>query len=230
MVAAFVATSALCGFAWSAESLIAFRVLQGLAGGMIMPIGMITLAQAAGPQRDRARDERRRRADAARARPRAGHRRRCSSRTCRGAGSSSSTCRSASSGSCSRRGCCRAARAEGRAGRRPGAAGLARPAGALARRRARGLRAQRGLDARLGDARRGCCRARRRRLSSPPSCCARWRTPAPLVDVRLFARARLRGRGRDRLPRRRRALRLAAAAAALLPDRRAASRRWTPGC
>jgi EmrB/QacA subfamily drug resistance transporter len=51
MVAAFVATSALCGAAWSAESLIAFRVLQGLAGGMIMPVGMITLAQAAGPQR-----------------------------------------------------------------------------------------------------------------------------------------------------------------------------------
>jgi EmrB/QacA subfamily drug resistance transporter len=51
MVAAFVVTSALCGFAWSAESLIAFRVLQGIAGGMIMPIGMITLAQAAGPQR-----------------------------------------------------------------------------------------------------------------------------------------------------------------------------------
>ena len=51
VVAAFVATSALCGLAWSAESLIAFRVLQGLAGGMIMPIGMITLAQAAGPGR-----------------------------------------------------------------------------------------------------------------------------------------------------------------------------------
>ncbi len=50
-VSAFVVTSALCGAAWSAESLIAFRVLQGLAGGMIMPIGMITLAQAAGPQR-----------------------------------------------------------------------------------------------------------------------------------------------------------------------------------
>jgi EmrB/QacA subfamily drug resistance transporter len=50
-VAGFVATSALCAAAWSAESLIAFRVLQGLAGGMIMPIGMITLAQAAGPQR-----------------------------------------------------------------------------------------------------------------------------------------------------------------------------------
>jgi EmrB/QacA subfamily drug resistance transporter len=50
-VAAFVLTSVLCGAAWSAESLIAFRVLQGLAGGMIMPIGMITLAQAAGPKR-----------------------------------------------------------------------------------------------------------------------------------------------------------------------------------
>jgi EmrB/QacA subfamily drug resistance transporter len=50
-VSGFVLTSALCGLAWSAESLIAFRVLQGLAGGMIMPIGMITLAQAAGPSR-----------------------------------------------------------------------------------------------------------------------------------------------------------------------------------
>src|SRR6187200_1839759 len=51
VVSGFVATSALCGLARSAESLIAFRVLQGLAGGMIMPIGMITLAQAAGPKR-----------------------------------------------------------------------------------------------------------------------------------------------------------------------------------
>jgi EmrB/QacA subfamily drug resistance transporter len=51
VVGGFVLTSALCGLAWSAESLIAFRVLQGLAGGMIMPIGMITLAQAAGPHR-----------------------------------------------------------------------------------------------------------------------------------------------------------------------------------
>jgi EmrB/QacA subfamily drug resistance transporter len=51
VVTGFVVTSGLCGLAWSAESLIAFRVLQGLAGGMIMPIGMITLAQAAGPQR-----------------------------------------------------------------------------------------------------------------------------------------------------------------------------------
>ncbi|MCW3015833.1 MAG: family efflux transporter permease subunit [Solirubrobacterales bacterium] len=51
VVAAFVLTSALCGLAWNVESLIAFRVLQGAAGGMIMPIGMITLAQAAGPKR-----------------------------------------------------------------------------------------------------------------------------------------------------------------------------------
>ncbi len=51
VVAAFVVTSAMCGLAWSAESLIAFRVLQGFAGGMIMPIGMITLAQTAGTRR-----------------------------------------------------------------------------------------------------------------------------------------------------------------------------------
>jgi len=51
VVAAFAVTSALCALAWSAESLIAFRVLQGLAGGMVMPIGMITLAQTAGPHR-----------------------------------------------------------------------------------------------------------------------------------------------------------------------------------
>src|SRR4051794_16223716 len=50
-VAAFALTSALCGLAQSAGALIAFRVLQGFAGGMIMPVGMITLAQAAGPQR-----------------------------------------------------------------------------------------------------------------------------------------------------------------------------------
>jgi EmrB/QacA subfamily drug resistance transporter len=50
-VGAFVAASGLCAAAWSAESLIAFRVLQGLAGGMIMPIGMITLTLAVGPDR-----------------------------------------------------------------------------------------------------------------------------------------------------------------------------------
>jgi EmrB/QacA subfamily drug resistance transporter len=50
-VAAFGIGSALCGLAWSAESLIAFRVLQGFGGGMIMPVGMALLAQTAGPRR-----------------------------------------------------------------------------------------------------------------------------------------------------------------------------------
>ncbi|QXJ26970.1 DHA2 family efflux MFS transporter permease subunit [Actinomadura graeca] len=50
-IALFVVGSMLAGLAWSAESLIAFRVLQGLGGGMIMPAGMTILTQAAGPQR-----------------------------------------------------------------------------------------------------------------------------------------------------------------------------------
>src|SRR3954452_3004132 len=50
-VALFGAGSVLCGLAWSAESLIFFRVLQGLGGGMIMPVGMSVLAQTAGPHR-----------------------------------------------------------------------------------------------------------------------------------------------------------------------------------
>ncbi|MFI6516759.1 DHA2 family efflux MFS transporter permease subunit [Spirillospora sp. NPDC050679] len=50
-IALFVAGSALAGMAWDDKSLIAFRVLQGLGGGMIMPAGMTILTQAAGPQR-----------------------------------------------------------------------------------------------------------------------------------------------------------------------------------
>jgi EmrB/QacA subfamily drug resistance transporter len=50
-VALFGIGSALCGLAWSAESLIAFRILQGFGGGMIMPVGMSVLAQTAGPHR-----------------------------------------------------------------------------------------------------------------------------------------------------------------------------------
>jgi EmrB/QacA subfamily drug resistance transporter len=46
----FTAGSALCGFAWSAESLIAARVLQGLGGGMLLPIGQMILVRAAGPR------------------------------------------------------------------------------------------------------------------------------------------------------------------------------------
>jgi EmrB/QacA subfamily drug resistance transporter len=47
----FVLGSALCGTAWSATSLIAFRVLQGFGGGMIMPAGMTILSHAAGGDR-----------------------------------------------------------------------------------------------------------------------------------------------------------------------------------
>ena len=50
-IALFVVGSALAGLAWSAETLIVFRVLQGLGGGMIMPAGMTILTQAAGPKR-----------------------------------------------------------------------------------------------------------------------------------------------------------------------------------
>lgn len=47
----FVGGSLLCALAWDAPSLIAFRVVQGLGGGMVAPAGMTLVAQAAGPQR-----------------------------------------------------------------------------------------------------------------------------------------------------------------------------------
>src|SRR6266498_1314065 len=47
----FMLGSALSGAAWSAGSLIGFRAVQGLGGGMILPVGQTILAQAAGPQR-----------------------------------------------------------------------------------------------------------------------------------------------------------------------------------
>jgi len=50
-IALFITGSALAGLAWSAGSLIGFRVLQGLGGGMLMPAGMTILTRAAGPQR-----------------------------------------------------------------------------------------------------------------------------------------------------------------------------------
>jgi EmrB/QacA subfamily drug resistance transporter len=50
-VVVFLCGSALCGLAWSADSLIAFRVLQGLGGGAIMPVGQIILVRKAGPER-----------------------------------------------------------------------------------------------------------------------------------------------------------------------------------
>jgi EmrB/QacA subfamily drug resistance transporter len=47
----FTAGSALCGLASSTEELIIFRVLQGVGGGMILPIGQLMMADAAGPER-----------------------------------------------------------------------------------------------------------------------------------------------------------------------------------
>lgn len=50
-VVVFVGGSMLCGIAWSAGSLIAFRVLQGIGGGVLTPVGTVIIARAAGAQR-----------------------------------------------------------------------------------------------------------------------------------------------------------------------------------
>ncbi len=47
----FTAGSVLCSVADSLGQLVAFRVLQGLGGGMLMPLGMTILTRAAGPER-----------------------------------------------------------------------------------------------------------------------------------------------------------------------------------
>ena len=47
----FTLGSALCGLATSTNELILFRVIQGLGGGMILPIGQLMMAEAAGPKR-----------------------------------------------------------------------------------------------------------------------------------------------------------------------------------
>ena len=47
----FTAGSVLCAIASTIEALIAFRVIQGLGGGMLMPLGMTIMTKAAGPAR-----------------------------------------------------------------------------------------------------------------------------------------------------------------------------------
>ncbi|MDN5789568.1 MAG: DHA2 family efflux MFS transporter permease subunit [Micrococcales bacterium] len=47
----FTLGSALCATAGSIEVLVGFRVLQGLGGGMLMPLGMTIMTRAAGPAR-----------------------------------------------------------------------------------------------------------------------------------------------------------------------------------
>jgi EmrB/QacA subfamily drug resistance transporter len=50
-VVLFVTGSGLAGAAWSLESLIAFRVLQGVGGGMVIPVGQALMTSAAGSDR-----------------------------------------------------------------------------------------------------------------------------------------------------------------------------------
>src|SRR5580698_7149844 len=45
---AFTLSSALCGLAWSANSLIAFRILQGMSGGLLAPMTQMMMVRAAG--------------------------------------------------------------------------------------------------------------------------------------------------------------------------------------
>lgn len=45
----FTVGSALCGLSWSHNALIGFRVLQGLGGGLIMPVGMAMLMRVSRP-------------------------------------------------------------------------------------------------------------------------------------------------------------------------------------
>jgi EmrB/QacA subfamily drug resistance transporter len=47
----FTGGSALCAIATSTTTLVLFRVLQGVGGGMIMPVGQLIMAQVAGPKR-----------------------------------------------------------------------------------------------------------------------------------------------------------------------------------
>lgn len=45
---AFTLSSALCGFSWSANSLIGFRILQGMSGGLMAPMAQMMMARTAG--------------------------------------------------------------------------------------------------------------------------------------------------------------------------------------
>lgn len=44
----FTAASVLCGLAWSTKSLVTFRVLQGIVGGLLAPMAQMMIARAAG--------------------------------------------------------------------------------------------------------------------------------------------------------------------------------------
>jgi MFS family permease len=44
----FTLSSVLCALSWSADSLIGFRVLQGISGGLMAPLTQLMIARAAG--------------------------------------------------------------------------------------------------------------------------------------------------------------------------------------
>src|SRR4051812_42216799 len=50
-MALFTGGSLLCGLAWNNTSLVAFRIIQGLGGGMMSPLGMTMLFQVVPPNR-----------------------------------------------------------------------------------------------------------------------------------------------------------------------------------
>jgi EmrB/QacA subfamily drug resistance transporter len=50
-VVLFTAGSMLCGIATNINQLVIFRVIQGVGGGMILPVGQMIMAAAAGPKR-----------------------------------------------------------------------------------------------------------------------------------------------------------------------------------
>lgn len=47
-ISAFTLTSAMCGLAWSSGSLITFRIMQGLSGGLLAPMTQLMMARVAG--------------------------------------------------------------------------------------------------------------------------------------------------------------------------------------
>ncbi|MDT5147062.1 MAG: hypothetical protein QOC58_1707, partial [Mycobacterium sp.] len=50
-VLAFTLGSMLCALAWNILSLIVFRMVQGIGGGMLLPLGFMILTREAGPRR-----------------------------------------------------------------------------------------------------------------------------------------------------------------------------------
>ena len=98
-LAMFTLGSALCGLSQNIGELIAFRLLQGIGGGMMTPVGTAMLFRAFPPQRAGQGLGGADHPDRDRAGDRADPRRLAGRPTSAGAGSSTSTCRSASSAS-----------------------------------------------------------------------------------------------------------------------------------